>query len=102
MAPVLMAEEPALFISRHADDGVWQLMGASKATMDNNRAGRLCDLMDTVPTFVTVLDLKPGRERDEGASRRPVGSIRRRPAPFEPTRSVHQGLALIECPAPGG
>lgn len=67
--PVLTGEEPALFISRDADDGVWQLIGATKATMDNNRVGLLCDLVDTDPTLVTVLDLKPG----ESAMREQAG-----------------------------
>jgi hypothetical protein len=59
-APVLTGEEPVLFVSRDAEDGVWQLIGASKATLDSSRVGRLTDLVDTDPTLVTVLDLEPG------------------------------------------
>ncbi|MGY0540704.1 hypothetical protein ACW14X_24555 [Nocardioides sp. YJ-D4] len=68
-APVLSGEEPALFISRDADDGLWQLIGASKATIDNNRVGHLTDLVDTDQTLVTVLDLEPG----ESAMREQAG-----------------------------
>lgn len=67
-APVLTGDEPALFISRDADDGVWQLIGVSTATIDNNRVGHLTHLVDTDPTLVTVLDLEPGESamRDQG------------------------------------
>ncbi|MFE6509180.1 hypothetical protein ACFVDI_01070 [Nocardioides sp. NPDC057767] len=68
-APVLTGEEPALFVSRDTDDGVWQLIGASKATLDSNRVGHLTDLVDTDPTLVNVLDLEPG----ESAMREQVG-----------------------------
>ncbi|MER7559690.1 hypothetical protein ABTZ46_22290 [Nocardioides sp. NPDC126508] len=68
-APVLSGDEPALFISRDADDGMWQLIGASNPTMDNGRVGHLFHLVDTDPTLVAVLDL----ERGESAMRERAG-----------------------------
>lgn len=68
-AAVMTGDEPALYVSHDADDGMWQVIGTSDGTVDNGRVGHLFHLVDDDPTIAVVLDLEPG----ESATRDRVG-----------------------------
>lgn len=51
--------EPILLISHDADDGLWQLIGASDAAPDG-KVGHLSHAIDEDHSLLHVLDLKPG------------------------------------------
>ena len=53
--------EPTLLISHDADDGMWQLIGASHADGGTGKLGHLHHAVDEDPTLIDVLDLPPGR-----------------------------------------
>nr|WP_201748932.1 hypothetical protein [Micromonospora acroterricola] len=58
---VFERHEPVLFISHDADDGVWQLIGASDASGSNGKVGHLHHAADEDPSLIDVLDLRRGR-----------------------------------------
>lgn len=51
--------EPILLVQHDADDGTWQLIGASDATEDGKLV-HLYHAIDADPTLLDVLDLQPG------------------------------------------
>ena len=53
--------EPVLLISHDADDGMWQLIGASDADARTGRIGHVHHAVDHDPSLIDVLDLRPGR-----------------------------------------
>lgn len=57
---VFERHEPVLFVSHDADDGVWQLIGASDASGGTGKVGHLHHAVDEDPTLIDVLDLPPG------------------------------------------
>ncbi|MCO5993253.1 hypothetical protein [Actinoallomurus rhizosphaericola] len=63
---VFERREPVLLI---ADDGLWQLIGATDADDGSGKIGHLHHAVDEDPTLVDVLDLAPGHR----ASRTYVG-----------------------------
>jgi hypothetical protein len=62
--------EPVLFVSHDADDGIWQLIGASDADASTGKIGHLHHAVDEDPSLLGVLDLPPG----SSARRADVGS----------------------------
>jgi hypothetical protein len=60
--------EPALLVTHDADDGMWQLVGATGARPGTGRIQHL-HALDADPSLLEVLDLAPG----EAATRRRVG-----------------------------
>jgi hypothetical protein len=62
--------EPVLFVSHDADDGIWQLIGASAADASTGKIGHLHHTVDEDPSLIDVLDLPPGNS----AIRADVGS----------------------------
>lgn len=65
--------EPILLVTHDADDGIWQLIGATDAGRDG-KVGHLFHAVDEDPTLVDVLDLPPGHH----ATRTHVGGPWRR------------------------
>ena len=61
--------EPVLLVTHDADDGVWQLIGASDADSSTGRIGHLHHAVDGDPSLIDVLDLAPG----SGAVRGGIG-----------------------------
>lgn len=61
--------EPVLLVTHDADDGVWQLIGASDADSSTGRIGHLHHAVDEDPSLIDVLDLAPG----SGAVRGGIG-----------------------------
>jgi hypothetical protein len=59
-AEVYARSEPVLWVSHDADDGVWQLIGASAADSSTGKFGHLFHAVDNDPTLLDVLDLEPG------------------------------------------
>lgn len=60
-AAVLAGEEPVLYISHDAEDGMWQFVGSSDATVENGRIGHLHHIVELDATLIDVLDLEPGQ-----------------------------------------
>jgi hypothetical protein len=56
---VFELSEPVLLVGHDADDGCWQLIGASDAD-DSGKIGHLYHAVDEDPTLIDVLDLRPG------------------------------------------
>lgn len=52
--------EPVLLVGHDAQDGVWQLIGASDADGSTGRVRHLYHAVDEDPSLVDVLDLPPG------------------------------------------
>jgi hypothetical protein len=86
-AGVLAGEEPVLYVSHDGDDGMWQFIGTSDATIENGRIGHLHHAVELDATLIEVLNLEPG----EHATRTHVGGAwtrsdangrRRRRGPF--------------------
>jgi hypothetical protein len=65
---VFERREPVLLVGNDADDGLWQLIGATDAG-STGKIGHLHHAVDEDPTLVDVLDLPPGHS----ASRTRVG-----------------------------
>ncbi|MFE5507419.1 MULTISPECIES: hypothetical protein [Amycolatopsis] len=57
---VFERREPILLVRHDADDGMWQLVGASDADGDTGKVGHLHHAIDEDPTLIDVLDLPPG------------------------------------------
>ncbi|MFI5560173.1 hypothetical protein ACIA2T_12915 [Amycolatopsis japonica] len=54
------AHEDLPFVWAVADDGMWQLIGASDADGGTGKVGHLHHAIDEDPTLIDVLDLPPG------------------------------------------
>jgi hypothetical protein len=67
---VFERHEPVLVVSHDADDGIWQLIGASDADAGTRKIGHLHHVVDEDPSLIDVLDLPPG----SSAIRADVGS----------------------------
>lgn len=55
---VFERREPILLVQHDADDGTWQLIGASDA--DDGKIGHLHHAIDDDQSLIDVLDLPPG------------------------------------------
>ena len=75
---VFQRREPTLLVCHDADDGTWQLIGATDADPASGRVGHLHHAVDEDPTLIDVLDLEPG---EEAARARPGGPWTRRVSP---------------------
>jgi hypothetical protein len=49
-----------LLVGHEADDGMWQLIGASDANPSTGKIGHLHHAVDDDPSLINVLDLPPG------------------------------------------
>ena len=63
---VFERREPVLLVSHDADDGVWQLIGASDADSSTGKMGHLHHAVDEDRSLIDVLDLPPGRSAVRG------------------------------------
>jgi hypothetical protein len=59
-AEVFARDEPVLLVAHDANDGLWQLIGASDAGGSTGKIGHLHHAIDEDPTLIDVLDLPPG------------------------------------------
>jgi hypothetical protein len=57
---VFERREHVLYVSHDADDGMWQLIGASDADVDTGKIGHLHHAVDEDPSLIDVLALPPG------------------------------------------
>ena len=57
---VFTRSEPILYVSQDADDGLWQLIGATDADPAKARLSHLHHAVEHDPTLLDVLDLEPG------------------------------------------
>jgi hypothetical protein len=57
---VFERREPVLLVRNDADDGLWQLIGATDADSSTGKIGHLHHAVDKDPTLIDVLDLPPG------------------------------------------
>ncbi len=57
---VFERREPVLSVKHDADDGVWQLIGASGADAGTVKIGHLHHAVDEDPSLAGILDLPPG------------------------------------------
>ncbi|MFC3455747.1 hypothetical protein [Amycolatopsis speibonae] len=57
---VFERREPILLVQHDADDGMWQLIGASDADSGTGKIGHLHHAIDEDPTLIDILDLPPG------------------------------------------
>ena len=62
--------EPVLLVQHDADDGIWQLIGASDADSSTSKIGHLHQAIDEDRSLIDILDLPPG----SSATRTDVGS----------------------------
>lgn len=67
---VFERHEPILLVQHDADDGVWQLIGASEADSGTAKIGHLHHAIDEDQSLLDTLDLRPGGS----ATRTSVGS----------------------------
>ena len=67
---VFERREPVLLVQHDADDGIWQLIGASDADSSTAKIGHLHHAIDEDPSLIEILDLPPG----SSATRTNVGS----------------------------
>jgi hypothetical protein len=58
---VFERHEPVLLISHDANDGIWQLIGASDADSRTGKIRHLHHAVDEDPSLIDVLNLPPGR-----------------------------------------
>jgi hypothetical protein len=58
---VFERQEPVLLVSHDANDGTWQLIGASDADASTGKVGHLHHAIDEDPSLLDVLDLPAGR-----------------------------------------
>lgn len=63
--------EPVLFVSHDADDGIWQLIGASDADASTGKIGHLHHAVDEDQSLLDVLDLPPGGSATRADAGRP-------------------------------
>ncbi|XVV08601.1 hypothetical protein ACQP2X_27560 [Actinoplanes sp. CA-131856] len=68
---VFEKSEPILYVSHDADDGIWQLIGASDANPKTGKLGHLHHAVDEDPTLLDILDLAPGESVERGGPGRP-------------------------------
>src|SRR6185312_16194319 len=61
---VFERREPVLRVTHDADDGIWQLIGATGADSSTGKLGHLHHAIDEDPTLIDVLDLAPGHSAD--------------------------------------
>lgn len=61
---VFERREPALLVTHEADDGLWQLIGATDADSRTGRLGHLHHAVDEDRTLLDVLDLEPGHRAE--------------------------------------
>ncbi|GAB1645369.1 hypothetical protein [Krasilnikovia sp. MM14-A1259] len=57
---VFARTEPILYVCHDADDGLWQLIGASDADSAKAKLSHLYHAVEHDPTLLDVLDLSPG------------------------------------------
>lgn len=57
---VFERREPVLFVSHDAENGTWQLIGASDADGSTGKIGHLHHAIDEDQSLIDVLDLPPG------------------------------------------
>ncbi|QWF84799.1 hypothetical protein [Amycolatopsis sp. CA-230715] len=57
---VFERREPILFVQHEADDGIWQLIGASDADGSTGKIGHLHHAIDEDQSLIDILDLPPG------------------------------------------
>jgi len=57
---VFERREPILLVGHDADDGLWQLIGATDADSGTGKLGHLHHAVDEDPTLIDVLNLPPG------------------------------------------
>jgi hypothetical protein len=57
---VFERREPVLLVGHDADDGLWQLIGATDADSSTGKVGHLHHAVDEDQTLIDVLDLPPG------------------------------------------
>jgi hypothetical protein len=67
---VFERREPVLFVGHDAQDGIWQLIGASDADPDTGKIGHLHHAVDEDPSLIDVLNMPPA----SSARRADVGS----------------------------
>ncbi|XVU29707.1 hypothetical protein ACQPZJ_22285 [Actinoplanes sp. CA-054009] len=70
-AEVFERTEPILYVSHDADDGIWQLIGASDANPKTGKLGHLSHAIDEDPTLIDILDLTPGERVERDGPGRP-------------------------------
>jgi len=58
---VFARREPVLYVSNEADDGLWQLIGATGADPSTGKIEHLYHAVDEDQTLLDVLDLQPGQ-----------------------------------------
>jgi hypothetical protein len=63
--------EPILYVSHDADDGLWQLIGASDADPARAKLSHLHHAVEHDLTLLDVLDLKPGESAHRTAHHKP-------------------------------
>ncbi|HEX4223981.1 MAG TPA: hypothetical protein VHZ97_16555, partial [Pseudonocardiaceae bacterium] len=63
--------EPILFVSHEADDGMWQLIGASDADPSTGKIEHLHHAVEEDRSLLDVLDLPPGRRATRADARSP-------------------------------
>jgi hypothetical protein len=68
---VFAHQEPVLLVSHDADDGRWQLIGASDADGSTGRIGHLHHAVDEDPSLLGALDLPPGSSVERGGVGQP-------------------------------
>jgi hypothetical protein len=68
---VFEGREPVLLVCHDADDGLWQLIGATDANGDTARIGHLHHAVDRDQTLMDVLDLPPGRSAERSRPEKP-------------------------------
>lgn len=78
---------PILLVSNDADDGLWQLIGATDADSSTGKIGHLHHAADEDPTLIDVLDLPPGHSAPASEDLGPATS-NTRPKPSARRASV--------------
>jgi hypothetical protein len=68
---VFERHEPVLLASHDAEDGMWQLIGASAADGDTGKVGHLRHAVDEDLSLIDVLNLPPGRSAERAGPGRP-------------------------------
>lgn len=68
---VFAGSEPVLRVSHDADDGMWQLIGASDADSGTGKIGHLHHAVDRDPSLIDVLDLPPGHSAVRAGAGKP-------------------------------
>jgi len=71
---VFERREPVLLVSHDADDGSWQLIGASDADGSTGKLGHLHHALDEDQSLIDVLDLPAGRSAERAGLGTPWAS----------------------------